>query len=281
MARNILIGLLVLSFCFLGFTIGRYTEVGPAGQNLAWAKEIPDLSKSSEIERAMTMAIIANSNKMAKGLLNSLDSSNLSTDAYKVFVKAAKGIKPIGGQRNQPDPNKVYKINYNDAPVKGNKDAPVTIIEISEFQCPFCGRAAKTMKQIEEKYGDKVKFVFMSRLLPRHSKAPLAHAAAYSAGHQGKFWEMHDKIFANQGAGLTEENYLKYAGELGLNVSKFTKDMKDPNISKEWADDMAEGDRHGVRSTPTFFINGKMVRGAKPLEAFTTVIDAALKTAEK
>lgn len=282
MARNILIVLLVLSFCFLGFTIGRYTEVGPAGMDEAWAKELPDLSQSSEIERAMTFAIVANSNTLAKGLLKSLDSASLTQDAYGVFAKAAKGLKPMGRDRGEePDPNKIYTINYGDAPVKGNKNAPVTIIAFSEYQCPYCGKAEKTMKEIEEKYGDKVKFVFMSRLLPRHDKAPLAHAAAYAAGYQGKFWEMSERIFAKQGPGLTEENYLLYAKELGLNMSKFTNDLKDPNISKEWADDMAEGNKLGIRSTPTFFVNGKMVRGAKPLAAFVEVIDAALKAAGK
>lgn len=279
MARNLIIVLLVFSFCFLGFSIGRFTFLPPVGPNVSIAKDIPDLQKADEVERALTMAVIASSNKIAKELAKNLDKQNLTKEAYDSFIKAAKGMKSAG-KRKQADPNKIYDVKVDDAPFKGPADAPVTIVEFSEFQCPFCGRAADTLKEIEKDYGDKVRFVFRSKLLPRHSKAPLAHAAAYAAGRQGKFWEMHDKIFSNQ-KDLTEEAYNKYAKEIGLNLSKFAMDLKDPEIAKEWADDEKESQRIGISSTPTFFVNGKMVRGAKPKEAFVSAIEDALKRANK
>ena len=280
MARNILIVLLVFSFCFLGFSIGRYSYFPPVGPDVSLAKDIPDIKGAPEIERALTMAIIASSNMLAKEMAKNLDKQNLTRDAYNTFLKAARGLSAGKKGKKEEDPNKIYDIKVGKAPVKGNPDAPVTIVVFSEFQCPFCSRGANTMTEIEKKYGDKVRFAFRSVLLPRHDKAPLAHAAAYSAKRQGKFWEMHDKIFADQ-KGMGEEAYLKYAQELGLNMGKFKKDLHDPKISEEWAEDKTEAGRLGVSSTPTFFVNGKKVRGAKPLDAFVTEIEAALKRANK
>ena len=279
MARNILIVLLVFSFCFLGFSVGRYTHMPPVGPNVSIAKEVPDFADAPEIERALTISIIASSNKLAKDMVKNLDKQDLSKDAYSTFMKAARGLSKGQGGNQEPDPNKIYNIPQGNAPFRGPKDAPVTIMEFSEFQCPFCSRAYTTIKELEKEYEGKVKVVFRSILLPRHDKAPLAHAAAYAARRQGNFWDMHDKIFENQ-KNLSEEAYLKYAQEMGLNMAQFKKDMHDPEISKEWAEDQAEASKHGVRSTPTFFINGIMVRGAKPKEEFKKVIDAALQKAQ-
>jgi protein-disulfide isomerase len=281
MSRNILIVLLVLSFCFLGFSVGRYTYVPAVGPDISIAKEAPDLADLPDVQKALTMAIIASSADLAKSMAKNLDSQNLTKDAIATFRKAASGLKGAGGkQRNQPDPNKIYELTEDDAPTLGPKDAPVTIVAFSEFQCPFCGRAQKTMEELKKDYGDKVRFVFRSKLLPNHAKAPLAHAAAYAAGRQDKFWEMHDLIFTDQ-RNLTEEAFKKYASQIGLNMAKFEKDLKDPNIAKEWADDEKEANRLGVRSTPTFFVNGKMVRGAKPKAEFVKVIDEMLAKSKK
>ena len=282
MGRNILIVLLILSFCFLGFSIGRYTYVPSVGPNVSVAKDIPDLKDMEGIDRALMLAVIASADKIAKEMKKHLESEDLSSDTLKVFQKALVNANknPRRRGRAEEDPNKVYDVKIGDAPVRGPKNAPVTMIAFSEFQCPFCARAEKTTEQLLKDYDGKIKYVFRSYLLPMHSKAPLAHAAAYAAGRQGKFWEMHDKIFANNRQ-LDEDTFKGYAQELGLNMAKFEKDMKDPDISKEWEDDKVEAGKQGVRSTPTFFINGKMVRGAKPIEEFKKVIDEALKQAQK
>src|SRR5581483_2482422 len=110
--------------------------------------------------------------------------------------------------------------DVGDAPVKGPRDAPVTLLEFSDFQCPFCGRVGPTLKQLEDEYKGKLRIAFKNRPLPFHQNAQLAAEAALAAGDQGKFWEMHDKLFANQQA-LERADLEPYAQEIGLNVNQF------------------------------------------------------------
>ena len=168
------------------------------------------------------------------------------------------------------------KIEIGKSPVKGNASAKITIIEFSDFQCPFCQRGAAVIEQVMEAYPKDVKLAFKNYPLPFHDKAKGAAMAAYAAQQQGKFWEMHDLLFKNQGD-LSEESYLKYAGELKLNMDKFKADMKDPAAAKMIDDDMELGSKNGVNGTPAFFINGVLVSGAQPLPAFKAVIDRLLK----
>lgn len=165
--------------------------------------------------------------------------------------------------------------------IKGDSDkALVTIVEFSDFQCPFCSRAAATVTELEKSYGDKVRLVFKHTPLPFHQNARPASAAAIAAGKQGKFWEFHDKAFANQ-QGLTEENLEAWAKELGLNVDKFNKDRKDPAVAAQVEDDIAAGQAVGIRGTPGFMINGRKVVGAQPAPVFKAVIDEEIAKAEK
>lgn len=164
--------------------------------------------------------------------------------------------------------------------IKGdNNKALVTIVEFSDFQCPFCSRAAATVTQVEKDYGDKVRIVFKHTPLPFHQNAKPASMAALAAGRQGKFWEFYDKAFANQQA-LTDENFQAWAKELGLNVDKFNKDRKDEDLAKQIEDDQAAGTAVGVRGTPGFMINGRKIVGAQPIGVFKAVIDEELKKAE-
>lgn len=112
--------------------------------------------------------------------------------------------------------------------------------------------------------------------LRMHAKAPAAHAAAHAAHLQGKFWEMHDKIFANQRE-MSPQKYEEWAAEIGLDVEKFKKDAASPEIKKKVDADAAEAARLGVTGTPGFFINGRFLRGAQPLPAFKAIIDEELK----
>jgi protein-disulfide isomerase len=120
-----------------------------------------------------------------------------------------------------------------------------------------------------------VRIVFKHLPLSFHAKAPAAHAAAEAAHQQGKFWEMHDKIFENQRQ-MSEENYLKWAGEIGLDIEKYKKDLKSAQVKKRIDKDVAEAGSLGVTGTPGFFINGKFLSGAKPFAAFKEVIDKEL-----
>jgi len=167
------------------------------------------------------------------------------------------------------------------APLKGAENAIVTIIEYSEFECPFCARVNPTMKQIMEtpEYAGKIRVIFKHNPLPFHKNADLAAQASFAAHAQGKFWEMHDKLFENQKA-LTRPDLDKYATEIGLDLVKF-KDALDKNTYKDAvAKDLAESGKAGVKGTPHFLINGKAISGAQPFEAFKTVIDAEIKEME-
>ena len=178
-------------------------------------------------------------------------------------------------RRRGPEPSKVYEVATAGSPKKGPDSARVKVVEFSDFQCPFCGRVTPTLEQVQKTYGDDVQIVFKHLPLRIHPKAPAAHAAAEAAKAQGKFWEMHDLIFANQRE-LSETKYIEYAGQIGLDVDQFKKDMTSPETKKRVDADVAEAARLGVTGTPGFFINGKFVSGAKPFSEFKRMIDAEL-----
>ena len=163
-------------------------------------------------------------------------------------------------------------------PVRGGASAPVTIVEFSDFQCPFCSRVVDTVKQIEKAYGKKVRIQFRHNPLPFHDKAQLAAEAGVAAGAQGKFWQMHDKLFGNQQA-LDRASLEKYAGEIGLNVDKFKSDLDSGKFKSAVNADVtyANGLGGGGFGTPTFFINGRKISGAMPFDSFASVIDEELK----
>jgi len=193
----------------------------------------------------------------------------------KGLAKAAAPPPPPG----QPDDKTRFKADVKGAPIKGAKDALVTIVQFSDFQCPFCSRVEPTIDQVMKEYNGKVRVAWRDLPLPFHPNALPAAIAARAAGEQGKFWEMHNKIFADQ-QHMDRETYEKYAGELGLNMGKF-KAALDAQKGKEAIEaDAAAGGKIGARGTPAFFINGKFLSGAQPFEAFKAKIDEELKTAE-
>jgi protein-disulfide isomerase len=182
--------------------------------------------------------------------------------------------------RRQPDPNAVYKVPVGDSPAKGAPDALVTIVEFSDFQCPFCSRVEATIKQVTDTYGKDVRVVFKQNPLPFHQNAAISAEASLAAGDQGKFWEMHDKLFGNQQA-LERDKLEGYAKDLGLNPAKF-KTSLDSNKHKAQIDaEQKEARDLGAAGTPSFFINGRSLRGAQPFEAFKAVIDDELNKAKQ
>jgi len=177
--------------------------------------------------------------------------------------------------RQRPDPNRRYSVNTEGAPTRGLKSAKVSIVEFSDFQCPFCGRVTPTLQKIEKEYGDRVRIVFKHLPLSIHPKAPAAHAAAEAAHRQGKFWEMHDRIFANQRA-LEPDIFEGYAEAIGLDMDRYRVDIASADVKKRIDADMSEARRLGVTGTPGFFLNGRFVSGAQPFERFQTLIDEEL-----
>jgi protein-disulfide isomerase len=161
----------------------------------------------------------------------------------------------------------------------GDSTALVTIVEFSDFQCPFCKRVTGTLKQIKETYGNKVRVAFKHNPLPFHKDAPYASQAALAAGKQGKFWEMHDKIFENMRA-LKPADLEKYAAAIGLDMAKFKADVDSEAVKAEVKADQALATKLGARGTPHFFVNGKRLPGALPFDRFKAVIDEELKAVE-
>jgi protein-disulfide isomerase len=139
-------------------------------------------------------------------------------------------------------------------PVKGPANAPVTIIEFTDFECPWCKRSQEQVKAVERAFPGQVRFVDRMFPLTMHARAMPAAEAAYCAKDQGKFWEMREKLFESQA--LADDDFKKYAKELGLNQSKFDTCMSSDKYVEIIQLDMAEGQRAGVRGTPTFFVNG-------------------------
>jgi protein-disulfide isomerase len=158
----------------------------------------------------------------------------------------------------------------------GPANAKVQVVEFSDFQCPYCSRAASVVHQIKEKYGDRVRFTFRQFPLPMHPNARVASEAALAANSQGKFWEFHDRLFKNQNqldrAGLEEQ-----AKQMGLNMTAFKKSLDDHKFAAAVDADVQLGEKVQVSGTPSMFVNGARVANPTSFEAVAEMIEAALK----
>jgi protein-disulfide isomerase len=203
------------------------------------------------------------------------------SDLYDALTKnglEAAQPKAAAPARPQQDPAAVYKVPVDKAPQQGPSDALVTIVEFSDYQCPFSRKAQPTLAQIIQTYGKDVRHVYRNNPLAMHNHAALAAEAALAARDQDKFWEYHDRLFANQQA-LAREDLEQYATELGLDMAKF-KAALDTNAHKdEIAADQQLTRSLGQTGTPAFFVNGRSVKGARPFDAFKALIDEELQKA--
>ncbi len=182
-------------------------------------------------------------------------------------------------ERNKPlTPEKMADITKPGAPTFGPDNSKVTIVEFSDFQCPFCSRAAKVVEQVKQKYGTQIHFVFRQFPLSFHRQAHLAAEAALAAHAQGKFWEFHDKLFADQ-TKLERPGLEQTAKEVGLDVNAFKKALDANTYASEVAADQKLGEEVAVDGTPTMFLNGKRVADPTNFDALSKQIDAALKGA--
>lgn len=161
-------------------------------------------------------------------------------------------------------------------PAKGAPDAKITMVEFSDFECPYCSRFAPTLDQVMAKYGDRVKLVFRHLPLPNHPQAPKAAEAAACAQDQGKFWEMHDSLFRNQGA-LGVEALKGRATELGLDAQAFATCLDSGAKAAVVAADAADARKAGIEGTPALFVNGRLIDGAAPFEQVAALIEDELK----
>jgi len=199
-------------------------------------------------------------------------------------AKASRGGNAAGGTKQrrpgEPDPAKTYKVPVDKRPQHGPDDALVTIVAFSDFECPFCSRVNASIDEVKATYGDDVRVVFRQRPLSFHADARPAAKAALAAHRQGKFWEMHDRLFANQKA-LGKSALMAYAQELGLDTGMFEIDMEAADIEQMIKDDEALAGKVGVNGTPAFFVNGRFLSGAQPFSEFARLVDEGKAAAQK
>ncbi len=207
------------------------------------------------------------------------DEANLKTvsDALqKHFANQRQQQQMAAQKKAEADMENQFKnpvvVPVEGSPFKGPKDAKVTVVEYSDFECPYCSRGKDTMEQVLKAYPKDVKVVFKHLPLGFHRNAKPAARASMAAHEQGKFWEMHDALFSNQ-KGLGDDFYFATAKEIGLDVEKFKKDYASGKYDKQIEADSSFANKNGINGTPGFFVNGVKVTGARPFPDFKKIID--------
>jgi protein-disulfide isomerase len=209
------------------------------------------------------------------------DSIRAHLQQQKLLVRRLRFLESVRSQskvvvRLQPPPVVRLPVSIEGAPVRGAVDAPVTLVEFSDFHCPFCRQVQTTLKAILDRYPGKVKPAFRDFPVDGlHPQTRKAAEAARCAHDQGKFWSYHDTLFANAPNG-TPADLRRYANDVGLDVPAFEHCLSAGTHRESVQRDYDEGARLGVAGTPAFFVNGRLISGAQPLEAFTKVIDQEL-----
>ena len=200
-------------------------------------------------------------------------------DGGSPAAQAAVVDDGAGGGAVQPTAGPV-DVSADDDPGQGPEDAAVTIVEFSDFQCPYCATfQQETLPQILSEYGDQVRFVYRDfPLTSLHANALKAAEASECADDQGKYWEYHDLLFQNQSA-LDDESLKGYAASLEMDTATFDECLASGKYTQEVAKDLQDGTEAGVQGTPSFFVNGMPIRGAQPYQAFQAAIEAALAEA--
>ncbi|MEK6891803.1 MAG: DsbA family protein [Nanoarchaeota archaeon] len=210
-------------------------------------------------------------------LINVYATLNLNTKLNSMNLAGAPEESAQGNGNTAPEQQKV-EVSAGNIPFKGQKSAPVTIIEFSDFQCPYCERFyTQTLPLIDENYikTGKVKLTFRNFPLSFHQYAQKAAEASECANEQNKFWEYHNKLFENQHS-LDTDSLKKYASELGLDANKFNSCLDTGKMKSIVQKDFDDGAKYGVSGTPAFFINGISIVGAQPYDAFKQIIDQEL-----
>ena len=211
----------------------------------------------------------------AKPMLEAQVSNQKKQERLLVYAEELRKSYKVEVSLPYPEVPRI-QVSADDDPFIGPENAPVEIIQFAEFQCPYCGKAGESVDKVMKEYEGKVKMVFRDFPLSFHDRAIPAAVAANCAGEQGKYWEMHDKMMANQRA-LDDAQLSTYAKELSLDEEKWNTCRKDPAQEAEVRKDMEDGAAAGVSGTPAFFINGLMLSGALPFEQFKEIIDRELE----
>jgi protein-disulfide isomerase len=213
----------------------------------------------------------AYSRGLAATIISAVRAGKSAKDAWADAMASHFGHAPERKLLEDPVP-----IPTTGAPVIGPKDAPITLVEFSDFQCPYCALATPQLRAVLKEYPSQVKLIFKEFPLDIHSQAALAAAAAVAAQNQGKFWPMHDALFASRND-LSRPAILALASAIGLNMKRFEADLDSFATHQAVNRDMDDGMKIGVMSTPTLFINGQHYNGPIRLEALKPLLEAELK----
>lgn len=240
------------------------------------AKSTEQLKKLIEKEKKFAQSLIDAGAKRSEIYARIMKAAKTKRASKRPTRKKAQTPRP-----GKPDPSVNYAVPAADRPQKGSDEALVTIVEYSDFQCPYCRKVLPTLEAMEKKYGEKLRIVFRQQPLGMHKQAKPAAYAALAAHKQGKFWEMHDALFAKAASRkLNDGAYVEIAKQLGLDIDKFNADRASPEIAKMVEEDQAIAKQFGAGGTPAFFVNGRPLSGARPAEAFSAVIDEEIAKAE-
>ncbi len=201
--------------------------------------------------------------------------SGESEDAAKLPAFDMSNDSPTG----EGVPFERFYVELGDAPVRGPATAPVTIVAFSDFECQFCERGHQTIQQVEREYGEKVRIAYKAYPLDFHSHAMIAALAARSAQEQGKFWQFHDLLFSQRGLDMPRLD--AYAREAGLDMDRMHADIEALKWGSSVQRDMRQARKLGVTGTPAYFVNGRFLSGAKPIEVMRALIDKEIELASE
>lgn len=244
-----------------------------------WIRENLVLAEPSEAEIAQVMAqyrsrLAKEDDAARKQVIDFLKQNT----AQKAQADLQQRLVEAAGVEIFLDPPRVEPVLTDNSPSRGPADAPIVLIEYTDYQCPFCGRVQPTLEALRERYGDSIRMVFKNLPLAMHQQAQFAAEAALCAGDQGGFWPMHDWLFANHQA-ISPETVLAQATEQGLDIDALNVCIDEGRHSAEVEADMKEAGSFGITGTPGFVVNGRILTGAQPLENFIKVIDDELRRA--
>jgi len=254
---------------------------GPVSPVQAAPAHAPANSAEADADDAILAALAGLSHRLAQteDKLYQVSKQLERVEAKLDDAPAAPAPQARAPRPGRPDPASIYKVELGTAHARGNDNALVTIVQWTDYQCPYCKRVEPTLDALRKTYGKDLRVVLKHNPLSFHDRAMPAALAAEAAGEQGKFWKMHDKLFKNNKA-LTDANFVKWAKQLGLNSKRFKRDMRSDKIKTRVQEMQAQGVRLGARGTPAFFVNGRFLSGAQPQAAFAKVIDEELTKAK-
>jgi protein-disulfide isomerase len=274
--------ILPLCVLLLACDAAKQVDVDGLQQRLdTLASEHAELRK--RVDEAATVAAADATSRAALSSDVAATKAELETVKAAVARLEAAGVapKPVvpSARAGDPDPSARYRVDIADAYADGASDARVTVVIFSDFQCPFCVRVQPTLDELQNQYKGDVRIVAKHNPLPFHGNAMIAARAAEAAGKQGKFWEMHDKLYANATA-LAQRDLEGYAKELKLDVSAFRRDMDAKDVQDRIDAHIAQAKLLGASGTPSFFVNGRVVVGAQPLASFKAIVDEEIVAAD-